>query len=179
MTCPALETVVAWALDELPQSAAELFEEHYFGCDRCLGRAEQVHRLVAELDASLPPLLTRERRQKLDAAEPRLLAVKVRPGERATLRLGGPSQFGIWVMQAPVEHATRVDFEARDAQGELIFAHQDVPFDAARNEVVLACQVHYRALPVTPNFHVRLSATDGAGNAHVSEYFLDHEFESA
>jgi anti-sigma factor RsiW len=178
MSCPPLETVVAWALDELPQQPAEQFEEHYFGCDLCFRRAQHVQRLVAELDASLPPVLTSKRRDELTAAEPRMPAVKVRPGERATLHLGGPSQFGIWVMQAPVENATRVDFEARDAHGELLFAHRDVPFDAARSEVVLACQVHYRALPVTPQFCVRLSATDRTGRARVSEYFLDHEFES-
>lgn len=178
MSCPSLENVVAWALDELPQAAAELFEEHYFECELCFRRAQHVHRLVAELDASLPPLLTRERREKLGAAEPDMPAIKVRPGERATLHLGGRSQFGLWVMQAPLENATRVDFEARDSHGELLFAHQDVPFDADRNEVVLACQVHYRALPVAGTFCVRLATTDRAGARRVSEYVLDHEFES-
>ncbi len=178
MSCPSLETVVAWALDELPQAAAELFEEHYFECDLCFRRAQHVHRLVAELDGSLPPLLTSERREKLSAAEPDMPAIKVRPGERATLHLGGKSQFGLWIMQAAVADATRVDFEARDTHGELLFAHQDVPFDADRNEVVLACQLHYRALPLAGTFCVRLSATDRAGTRRVSEYLLDHEFEA-
>jgi anti-sigma factor RsiW len=178
MSCPSLETVVAWALDELPREPAEAFEEHYFECDRCFRRAEHVHRLVAELDASLPPLLTSERRKKLGAEHPSLPAVKVRPGERATLRLGGPNQVGLWVMQAPVADATRVDFEARDPDGELLFAHQDVPFDAERGEVVLACQVHYRALPLSETVRVLLSTTDRTGHARVTEYLLDHEFDS-
>lgn len=178
MNCPPLETVVAWALDELARPAAEPFEEHYFECDRCFQRAQHVHRLVAELDASLPPLLTKKRREDLTRTEPKLRAVSVKPGEHATLHLGGGSQYGLWVMQAPVANATRVDCEARDAHGELIFAHQDVPFDAARGEVVLACQTHYRALPVTTEFQVRLSATDRTGVQQVTEYFLDHQFIS-
>lgn len=176
--CPPLETVVAWALDELAQDPAEAFEEHYFECDRCFRRAQHVHRLVAELDASLPALLTSERREELERTVPSLPAVRVRPGERATLRLGGPNQYGLWVMQAPVADAARVDFEARDPHGELVFAHRDVPFDAERGEVVLACQVHYRALPVAGTMRVLLSATDHAGRARVAEYLLDHEFES-
>ena len=79
-------------------------------------------------------------------------------------------------MQAPVANATRVDFEARDPDGELLFAHQDVPFDPVRGEVVLACQVHYRALPLGEKVRVRLRATDRAGREQVSEYLLDHEF---
>jgi anti-sigma factor RsiW len=176
MTCPPLETAVAWALDELPREPAEAFEEHYFECDQCFRRAQHVHRLVAELDASLPPLLTNERRKKLDAARPGLPAVKVRPGEQATLRLGDPNDVGLWVMEAPLANATRVDFEARAPDGELLFAHRDVPFDAARGEVVLACQVHYRVLPLGEKVRVSLRATDRGGREHVSEYSLHHEF---
>jgi hypothetical protein len=178
MSCPPLETVVAWALDELSREPAEAFEEHYFGCEVCFRRAQRVHRLVAELDASLPPLLTKERRERLSLSRPALPAVRVRPGERATLRLGGPHEVALWVMDAPVANATRVDFEARDPQGELLFAHRDVPFDAERGEVVLACQVHYRALPISEKMLVRLRAFEQGGREHVSEYLLDHEFDS-
>jgi len=178
MTCPALETVVAWALDELAQGEAERFEEHYFGCDACFKRAEHVHRMIAELDASLPAVLTAERRRGLEARHRNIPAVRLEPGERGTLHLGAPTGLGMWVMRAPVLEAARVDFEARSLDGDFLFSFDDVPFDAARGEVVLACQVHYRALETPQNFRVRVRATDRAGAERVSEYTLDHEFDS-
>lgn len=178
MTCPPLETAFAWALDELARDEAERFEEHYFGCDACFKRAEHAERLVANLAASLPPLLTRERRQRLEARHGSIPAVRLEPGERGTLHVGGPTGLGMWVMRAPLHDALRVDFEARSLEGELLFSFRDVPFDAEHGEVLLACQVHYRALETPPNFRVSVRATDRAGAERVAEYTLDHEFDS-
>jgi hypothetical protein len=178
MSRPPLETVVAWALDELARDEAERFEEHYFGCDACFKRAEHVHRMIAELDASLPSVLTPERRRDLEARHANVPAVRLEPGQAGKLHVGAPSGLGMWVMRAPVRDAARVDFEARTLEGELLFSLGDVPFDAERGEVVLACQVHYRALETPPNFRVRLSAIDHAGAERVAEYTLAHAFDS-
>lgn len=178
MSCPSLETVVAWALDELGRHDAERFEEHYFGCDRCFERAEHVHRLVAELDAALPPLLTPERRRGLEGKHAAIPSVRLEPGEKGRLRMGAPTGLGMWVMHAPVHDAACVDLEARALDGQLLFTFKDVPFDAEREEVVLACQVHYRALATPTIFRVSVHAKNRAGAERVSEYTLDHEFEA-
>lgn len=179
MSCPNLETIAAWTLDELETEAAEAFEEHYFGCDTCLARAEELRRVVSELGAALPPILTEERRRALAASHPGHTVVDVRPGETASLQLGNAAPVGLWVMHAPLAGVARVDFEARDANGEPLFALEDVPFDAARGEVVLACQVHYRALPGTRRMQVKLTTTDALGARTASAYVLDHFFEPA
>lgn len=178
MTCPNLETIAAWTLDELDAEAAAAFEEHYFGCDTCAEQAERMRRLVTELEATVPAVLTQARKQRLEAAQPRPTSVAVRPGETATIRLGGNAPVGFWVMHAPLSGAKRVDFEARDANGAPLFAMADVPFDAERGEVVLACQVHYRNLPGIQTMRVSLTATDAEGTRPVGEYVLDHRFES-
>jgi hypothetical protein len=87
-------------------------------------------------------------------------------------------QLGIWVMQAPLAEVTQVDFEARNPDGELLFALNDVPFDRSRGEVVLACQLHYRALPMSSEMHVRLTATSPSGSQELGRYILDHQFDS-
>lgn len=178
MTCPNLETVAAWTLDELDEEASNAFEEHYFGCDACVEQAERMRRLVSELEATLPAVLTQARRKRLEATQPRPTSVAVRPGETATIRLGGDAPVGFWVMHAPLSGVERVDFEARDANGAPLFAIEDVPFDAERGEVVLACQVHYRNLPGIQSLHVSLTATDAQGSRPVGNYILDHRFES-
>jgi hypothetical protein len=178
MSCPPLELVAEWCLGELPAAAAERFEEHYFGCDRCFEQATRMQAAVEQLRASLPPVLTPERRRALERREPRLSTTRVAAGERALLHLSQQQPLGIWLMQAPLAEVTRVDFEARDTDGELLFALSDVPFDASRGEVVLACQLHYRALPMSTQLHVRLTATSPNGSQELGRYILDHQFDS-
>ena len=175
MTCVALESIAAWALDELPAADSEAFEEHLFGCDACARNTHRMLRLVEQLSLALPPVLTPERRRALSARHPRLPTIDIEPGQRRRLRLGGAEPVGVWIMHAPLAGATRVDLEAR-AGDTVLFALADVPFDAARGEVVLACQTHYSALP--PVLGVRLKASGPDGERPVSEYILDHDFES-
>jgi len=178
VTCPDLETIAAYALDELGEEAQAAFEEHYFGCDTCLAQAERMQRLVQELEATLPSVLTTARRRRLETTLPRPRAVDVQPGGRATLRLGKDAPVAFWVMHAPLSGAERVDFEARDDQGTTLFTLKDVPFDRERGEVVLACQVHFRMLPGIEKMRASLVATDATGSRTVGEYRLDHQFES-
>ena len=178
MNCPPLATVAAWSLDELDRSQTEAFEEHYFTCDACFSRADRMHRLIADLGALLPPILTRDRRQKLEGTMPSLTEVDVRPGERASIQLGRSAEVGLWIIHAPLEHAARVDFEARSADGGLLFALTDVPFDRVRGEVVLACQLHYRANPRTQEMHVALNVSSPDGARPVGPYILLHTYDS-
>ena len=183
MSCPSLETAAAWVLgeatDDADPSALERFEEHYFGCDLCLARIERVERVVELLRVSVPLVLTAPRRRELEALYPGMPAVNVDPGDRRMIRLGPKSPVGLWVMRAPLERTTRVDFEALDAQGVSMMTLKDAPFDAARGEVVLPCQWHYRVIggPST-ELRVRLTLAEPGGARPVLEYILDHEFES-
>jgi hypothetical protein len=178
MTCPTLETCAAWALDELSEAEAEAFEAHFFGCARCLAHAQRLQGLTAELRSAVPPFLTKERYQRMAATRSSLLAVHVAPGQQATIRLGGSAPVGLWVMHAALHDVERVDFEARAADGSLLFAVPDVPFDRERGEVLLACQIHYRALPMGPDLFAKLSARQGAETLVLGEYVLNHEFDS-
>jgi hypothetical protein len=177
MSCPALETVAGWCLGELSEAIGESFEEHYFSCERCLEQAARMLLLVQQVRASLPPVLTPERRRALEAARPALPAVRVGSGQRASLHISAYAPVGLWLLQASLEEVTRVDFEARSADGALLFALPDVPFDAARGEVALACQLHYRALPGT-QMYARLTAEGPGGRQQLGQYFLDHVFEA-
>jgi anti-sigma factor RsiW len=171
-----LETIAAWCLGELDAPAAERFEEHYFSCASCFERARRMQDLVEQLRASLPPILTADRRRALEGSQP-VRAVRVAAGGRASLHMSASAPLGIWVMQAPLAEVTRVDFEARTAQGALMFALGDVPFDVQRGEVVLACQLHYRALGLDQEMHVRLTGTSSSGRHAIADYILDHRFD--
>jgi len=174
---PTLETIAAWCLGELDVASAERFEEHYFSCDGCFERARRMQDLVEQLRASLPPILTADRRRALEGSQP-VRAVRVAAGARAALHMSPSAPLGIWVMQAPLAQVTRVDFEARSREGALMFALNDVPFDEQRGEVVLACQLHYRALGLDQEMHVRLTGTSSSGRHAIGDYILDHRFDA-
>ena len=171
-----LETIAAWCLGELEATAAERFEEHYFSCDSCFERARRMQALIEQLRASLPPILTADRRRALEGSRP-VQAVRVAAGTRAVLHMSAGAPLGIWVMQAALAEVTRVDFEARSREGALMFALSDVPFDVQRGEVVLACQLHYRALGLDQEMHVRLTGTSSSGRHAIGDYILDHRFD--
>jgi len=179
VTCPNLETIAAYTLGELGEAEQSAFEEHYFGCDDCLAQAARMQRLVQELEATLPSVLTTARRQRLETTLPRPKAVDVQPGGTATIHLGADEPVAFWVMHAPLGGVERVDFQARDEHGTTLFTLNDVPFDRERGEVVLACQVHFRTLPGIEKMRASLVATDAKGSRTVAEYRLDHHFESA
>ena len=176
MTCPPLSTVAAWVLGELDSNDEQAFEEHFFGCSTCETRALQVRRVLATLRASLPPILTESRRRALEQRHVRTVSVK--PGERGRIRLGPSVPVGLWLMSADLTDTDRVDFEGTSPDGQVLFVFPDVPFDRERGEVALPCQEHYRHLQVSAEMHVRLTATSSSGTKRVTEYILDHVFES-
>lgn len=177
MMCPTLDTIAQWALGDLEPAEVEAFQAHYLECDACLERALHMQRFIEELHVSLPPHLTVERRHRLETRRAHASPVDVQPTERARMRLGPGAEVGCWILHAPLETAARVDLEARDAHGGLILALPDVPFDPKRGEVVLACQVHYRALPGPREMHVRLLASEAEADRDAGTYVLEHEFE--
>ncbi|HMJ12987.1 MAG TPA: hypothetical protein VK524_16310 [Polyangiaceae bacterium] len=178
MSCPSLEAWSAWLLGEAAPDAEEELTGHLFECAACTSRVERVERLVNELRRMLPPLLTPERRKKLETELGReaLAIVNVSPGERATIELGTDKPIGFWVMRADVQSAERLDCEFLTPDGGPFATFRDVPFDAERGELVLCCQLHYQALGADEEMRVRVSSVGAAGSRPIAEYRLNHIF---
>jgi len=178
MNCFALETIAGWVLGELPEPEAELFEAHYFGCARCFEQAEQMQRLVQQLQTSLPPVLTRARFEALLGRSPQVPTVHVQSGRAGTIQLGARQPIAIWAMDCDLRDVVRVDLRAHGPAGETYFAFSDVPFDAERGQVLMPCHWHYRALGVDASFECRLTGQVGAETRVLGDYILNHEFEN-
>ncbi len=178
MTCPPLHQIAGYCLGEPTGDDAEALEEHYFSCAHCATRVERMQGLSAQLQGMLPHILTTERRKGLEATGRPLAVTSLGPGERATLTFGPGVEVGFWVLRAPVRAADRVDFELETADGAPLISISDVPFDAAREEVLLACKTAYSTLTPATELHARVVAIDPAGGRTVSEYLLDHVFDS-
>lgn len=176
MSCPSSETAARWLLHELSEDEAQAFEEHYFGCDACLARVAAVERSRSLLQRTLPTILTPARRQELERGPQAIPAVHVHAGERQLIRLGADAPIGFWVLHADLANAERVDLAVFDETGAPVISLRDVPFDAARGEVVLACQTHYRHLRPGTQIQAELTAHSADEQRAVGRYVLDHEF---
>lgn len=176
MTCPSLETAAAWVLGEQTEEESDRFEEHLFACDRCAARTLRMEALVGQLRAALPPLLTGERRRRLEATGQPMPVVHASPGVPATIEFGKGAAVGFWVLRADLSRVERLDCELLGPGGEPLVSIPDVPFDADRGEVVLACQRHYQHLGFPDEMQVRLTSVESAGSRPVGEYWLNHLF---
>jgi len=177
MSCPSLESLAAWSLGELGEEEASTVEEHLFACDRCAGRTSQMQALVFRVRSLVPPLLTAERRRKLESAVNPLPKVVVLAGSSANIYFDKNTEVGFWLMKADLDGVVRVDCELLLADGAPYQSFPDVPFDAGRGEVVLACQIHYRTIGSPGDIVARLTSRDRAGGERVAEYRLHHFFE--
>jgi hypothetical protein len=175
MNCPSLETLSAWAVDELAAPELEAVEDHLFTCDRCVARAGAALDLVRALRGMLPIFLTGARRKALDASGRPLAVVAVRPGERRTIEFGGDVSVGYWVLQADLTAVGRVDCEVRPDDGGPAMAEvPDAPFDRERGEIILGCQRQYAEDGHPLRIRVKVTAVEGGERRPLAEYFLNH-----
>jgi hypothetical protein len=175
---PTLEAIAAWVEGLEAPNEGEALELHLLECGECCAQADRMQQLVATLRGALPPILTEARHRALLAEHATLPATHVEPGQTGVLRLSSAEAVGVWVMHCDLTGVTRVDFEARGELGQVLLVLKDVPFDAARGQVLLACQLHYRAVPDAQQMRATLRADDGAALRELGQYILDHQFES-
>jgi hypothetical protein len=177
MSHPTLEAIAAWVEGLEEPSESDALELHLLECGDCSAQAERMQRLVAMLRSALPPILTEARHRALLDQHATLPATHVEPGQTGVLRLSNANALGVWVMHCDLTGVARVDFEARGELGQVLLVLNDVPFDAARGQVLLACQLHYRSMPDAHQMHATLRSA-GPAARELGKYILDHQFET-
>lgn len=177
MSHPTLEAIAAWVEGLEEPNESEALELHLLECGDCTAQAERMQQLVASLRSALPPILTEARHGALLAKHQALPATHVQPGQTGVLQLSSADAVGVWVMHCDLTGVTRVDFEARGELGQVLLVLNDVPFDAVRGQVLLACQLHYRAVPDSQQMRATLRSA-GPAPRELGEYILDHQFET-
>ncbi len=158
----------------LGEADEEVFEEHLFSCRPCALEAEKLFGLLSAVHRAVSPVVTAERFQVLERegriAEVKLLSpgrtVEVRfpPAEKLLLlRLGG----------SDLSRARRVDVDLLDLEGRVVAHFDDVPFDSARGEVLLACQRHFADL-FPHDMTCRLERVVGESREEANRYTVLH-----
>lgn len=158
----------------LGEADEEELEGHLFSCRPCAFEAEKLAGLAVAVHRVVPTVLTAERFEELER-EGRIAEVKpVSPGHTVearyppaekllVLRLGG----------SDLSRARRVDVELLDVGGRVVARLDDVPFDGARGEVLMACQRHFADL-FPHDLTFRLEVVTGERRQEANRYTVLH-----
>jgi hypothetical protein len=176
--CLSAEALADYWFGDLPDGVASAVEEHLFDCAECRARVEELVRLRAGVRELVrtgrvpvvvgPAFLGTASREGL-----RIREYAVGPGETVACTVTADDDLVVSRLRADLRGVPRVDLIAEPEQGGVQRA-EDVPFDAATGEVILAQSTPMlRALP-TSTFRIRLVAPDAAGERLLGEYTFAH-----
>lgn len=174
----SFETLVDLWAGELSGTELDRLEEHLFSCDTCAITSDQIARLVGTMHELIFPVLTRAQIEQLVARGLHVDEVPVVQARGHVARFTPEVDVIVLAMRADVRDAQRVDLEFLDPAGTMHLQFLNVPFDASRGEVLVACQRHYQqyqgAMTDEPWF--RLVAHIGGERREVARYAIKHVF---
>jgi hypothetical protein len=154
---------------------ADRVEDHLFTCDDCAAAAAQLDRLAGALCELVPPVVSRSQRERYEARGLKILDVAFEPGAHGEAFFAPELDLVVFALRGDLGNAQRVDVEIADG-GIVLFQFLHVPFDAARGEVLVACQQHFRAYQANasgdPEF--RVFAHEGGTRRQVASYVIKH-----
>ncbi len=171
------ERMLAYLLGELAADDEDRLEAHLFACATCAAEGERLAGLATAISRVIPPVLTRSRFEALEGAGVVSQVNVMAPGDVAQVVYPPSGKLLVHRMGgADLGEARRIDVEFRTPSGELIARLDDVPFDASRGEVLVACQRHFsETFPHDLVFALEL--VSGDDRRRVAEYTVLHRLE--
>lgn len=172
-------TILEYWLGELDEARASAFEEHYLGCAACSARLAEVEALSEGVrgsfaGGSVGAVLTPAFVERLRENGVRLREYRVDLNGSVNCSVGPEDQLLLSRLQAPLEGAGRLDVVIAAAGVPLEARLEDVPYDAASGEVVVAPSIAFvRTLPAHRQV-MRLVAVGADGERVLGEYTFNH-----
>ena len=171
-----LATLVAYWLGELDEAAEAALEEHYLGCAECSARLAEVEAMASGVRAAfaggrLGAVVTPAFVERLRSRGVRLREYRVPPNGSVNCSVAPQDDLLLSRLEAPLEGVERIDLVAV-FEGE--HRLEDIPFDPASGEVVVAPSIAFiRTLPAHRQV-MRLVAVGADGERVLGEYTFDH-----
>jgi len=177
-----LETLVAYWLGELDETARQPVEEHYLGCAWCAGRLEWVAACAAGVRAlvhagSVALALTPAFLDAMKKAGLRIREYPAAPGATVNCTITADEDAVVSRLTAPLAGVKRVDaLQSIDLGGGRVerWREEDLPFDARAGEMLFApSAAALRKMPAH-TWRVQLLAVDKRGERALGEYTFEH-----
>jgi hypothetical protein len=170
----SFEGLADYLADLLEEPESNELEAHLFACEACASECERLVGIAAAVRDSVPPVISPEQFEAL-AREGRIAAEnRMSPGQVAEVRYPPEGKLLVHRLGGfDLRRAHRVDVELVDLEGGILTRMNDVPFDAARGEVLIACQRHFaNSYPDDASF--RVEAITGDEREEVKRYTVLH-----
>ena len=171
------ETLVAYWLGELGETAEADVDEHLLGCDRCGARLDEVVALAGGIGeafarGAVQAFASEDFVRQLDAQGVPMREYRVPRNGAVNCTILPEDRFVVARMEAPLEGVTRVD-AIYDLEGQSRTFH-DVPFDPADNSVVLLPRpATLRQMP-SHRARIRLVSVEGTVERELGTYTFNH-----
>jgi hypothetical protein len=172
-------TLVGYWLGELDGAREAELEEHLFGCEHCSTQLRELVRLgegirratcAGGAHAVLPAAFI----QRLQASGVRVREYRLRSGGSVNCTITPEDDLVIAHLHAPLRDVQRLDLLIADSASGASWRVEDVPFDPAADEVVLANNTaELRRLPVTTQ-RMQLLAVERATERVIGDYTFNH-----
>jgi hypothetical protein len=172
-----LPTLLAYWLGELDEAQESELEMHYLGCDECAARLAEVESLAsgvrrAFVAGRLGAVITPAFVEQLRARGLRIREYRVACNGSVNCSVAPEDEVLLSRLAVALEGVKRVDAHISSELGEMRL--EDVPFDPASGEVVMAPSIELiRTLPSHRRVF-RLLAVDEGGERLLGEYTFNH-----
>lgn len=174
-----LATLLAYWLGELDEARESELETHYLACEECAARLEEVERLASGIrrlfgEGRVAAVVTPAFAERLRERGLRIREYRVPANGSVNCSVGPEDDVLLSRLPASLEGVQRVDLLVSPQAGAPFQRLEDVPFDAASGEVVLAPSIaHVRTLPSHRRV-MRLLSVGPEGDRLLGEYTFNH-----
>ncbi len=140
---------------ELDEATAASLEAHLFECDPCAEAWTSLASLVGGLRETIPMVISHARRDRMVASGKRLSVTEVSEGVDTPALFSPELDLLVFALKVDLAKVDRVRVDIVAPDGSKRFIEEDVPFDRARGEVLVACQRHFEGMfESDPTFEV-------------------------
>ena len=175
------DALLDYWLGDTDAAATEAIDAHLMHCDACGARLDEVIALARGVRAAfdhgeVQAMVSGPFVERLQAAGRQVHEYRVPHNGSVVCSLAPGDDQLISRLDAPLAGVTRVDaefaFSFAPGRRERM---QDIPFDAARGEVLFAPKMSAVRQQATHDFVVRLLAVDAAGERELGRYTFHHQ----
>jgi hypothetical protein len=139
----------------LDEATAAALEAHLFECDPCAEAWTNLASLVAGLRETIPMVISHTHRERMVASGKHLSITEVPAGVDTPARFAPGLDLMVFALKVDLADVDRVRVDIVSPDGSKRFIEEDVPFDRARGEVLVACQRHFEGMfESDPTFEV-------------------------
>lgn len=171
----SLETLVAYWAGELDATQTDEVDAHVFSCATCTKASERIAAISETLRSVESYMLEPARLAELRAEGRRIDDNLCAPGSRTRVVFGPQEMIIHHLGGLEVDDVDRVSVVVRvEETGDLIAEVPQAPFDAAKGEVLVACQRHFVAFP--PNVDFEVTTFSRGEKKKVTRYVVEHEW---